>query len=214
MLRAINYLRMNNIMNRVPLQDLKPENFLLATDETWPCESASIQQVCTKAGTANWVAPETWSIGVIAYLLLSGKHPFTGKTVEQAQKVKTANFVTEGKHWKGVLADGKGCVQALQKIPMAAPMAPCLVLNDLICTMAAMKMPSYIKCILFEAPKSSASPASPNPRTARMFRLRCRCGRGHEPERQSEDGNIDFEEFFQMMRGAENSPKQRRDLPL
>lgn len=26
---------------------------------------------------------ETWSIGVIAYLLLSGKHPFTGKTVEQ-----------------------------------------------------------------------------------------------------------------------------------
>lgn len=27
---------------------------------------------------------EAWSIGVIAYLLLSGKHPFTGKTVEQA----------------------------------------------------------------------------------------------------------------------------------
>ena len=24
---------------KVPLQDLKPDNFLLATDETWPCES-------------------------------------------------------------------------------------------------------------------------------------------------------------------------------
>ena len=28
---------------------------------------------------------DTWSIGVIAYLLLSGKHPFTGKTVEQVE---------------------------------------------------------------------------------------------------------------------------------
>lgn len=24
---------------KVPLQDLKPENFLLANDEAWPCES-------------------------------------------------------------------------------------------------------------------------------------------------------------------------------
>ena len=31
---------------------------------------------------------------------------------EVLQKVKTANFVTEGKHWKGVSADGKGFVQA------------------------------------------------------------------------------------------------------
>jgi len=62
---------------------------------------------------------------VISYLLLSGKHPFTGRTVEQVlQKVKNANFVTDGKHWKGVSADGKGFVQAcLQKVPMARPAA-------------------------------------------------------------------------------------------
>ena len=29
--------------------------------------------------------PKTWSIGVITFLLLSGKHPFTGKTVEQVR---------------------------------------------------------------------------------------------------------------------------------
>ena len=32
---------------------------------------------------------KTWSIGVIAFLLLSGKHPFTGRTVEQACPVKS-----------------------------------------------------------------------------------------------------------------------------
>mmetsp|Transcript_132446 Transcript_132446/g.313996 ORF Transcript_132446/g.313996 Transcript_132446/m.313996 type:complete len:577 (-) Transcript_132446:95-1825(-) len=144
MLRAINYLHMNNIVHR----DLKPENFLLATKEEVGKTALKLidfglakrfhpgEHMRTKAGTPNYVAPEVlagrydekvdaWSIGVIAYLLLSGKHPFTGKTVEQVlQRVKNANFVTEGKHWKGVSVDGKGFVQAcLQKVPMARPSA-------------------------------------------------------------------------------------------
>ena len=38
-------------------------------------------------GAACGSSTETWSIGVITYLLLSGKHPFTGKTVEQVEEL-------------------------------------------------------------------------------------------------------------------------------
>mmetsp|Transcript_47947 Transcript_47947/g.137686 ORF Transcript_47947/g.137686 Transcript_47947/m.137686 type:complete len:632 (+) Transcript_47947:199-2094(+) len=145
MLLAINYLHQNFIMHR----DLKPENWLLATREDvgkaplrlidfgiskrfQPGEFAK-----TKAGTPNYVAPEVlmgrydeksdiWSLGVICYVMLSGRHPFSGKTVDQILKaVRAANIQMEPKFWGGISMEAKGLVRAcLQKSPSVRPSAP------------------------------------------------------------------------------------------
>lgn len=144
MLLAINYLHQNRIMHR----DLKPENWLFLTKEE--IGKAPLKLIDfglakrftpgnpsrTKAGTPNYIAPEVltgkydekvdiWSIGVIVFLLVSGRHPFTGKTIDQVlQKVKGASFSTDTKYWKGISTEAKTFVQScLQKTALARPSA-------------------------------------------------------------------------------------------
>eukprot|EP00930_Biecheleria_cincta_P046613 TRINITY_DN32165_c0_g1_i1.p1 TRINITY_DN32165_c0_g1~~TRINITY_DN32165_c0_g1_i1.p1 ORF type:complete len:587 (+),score=147.27 TRINITY_DN32165_c0_g1_i1:82-1842(+) len=144
MLLAINYLHQNAIMHR----DLKPENWLFSTQEEIGKSPLKLIDFGlakrftpgtasrTKAGTPNYIAPEVltgkydekvdiWSIGVIVFLLLSGKHPFTGKTIDQVlQKVKGASFSTDNKYWKDISHEAKAFVQScLQKTPLARPPA-------------------------------------------------------------------------------------------
>lgn len=97
MVKAVRYLHDHNIVHR----DLKLENFLFETDEE---DSELIlidfglsqfyypdEVILNPVGTPYYVAPEVlngaygnkcdvWSLGVIAYMLISGTPPFYGKT--------------------------------------------------------------------------------------------------------------------------------------
>ena len=100
-LLALNYIHSNNIMHR----DLKPENILLESDDLknlnlklsdfgfatyYGKEGESLQ-----CGSPLYMAPEIissqdytekvdiWSTGVIAFILLSGRAPFSGKKKEE-----------------------------------------------------------------------------------------------------------------------------------
>ena len=96
-LSAINYCHSRNIVHR----DLKPENLLLDKDGDTPKVTIidfgtsgifeDNKKMSQKFGTPYYIAPEVlkgqygkecdiWSIGVIAYILLSGTPPFKGKT--------------------------------------------------------------------------------------------------------------------------------------
>jgi len=132
MFLAVNYLHQNHIMHR----DLKPENWLLSSrDEVGKTPLKLIDfgisrrfkpgvPVRTKAGTPNYLAPEVlsgrydekadvWSTGVVAYILLSGHHPFNGGTPDDVLKqVKAANYSTDGGPWKAVSGDAKSLVKS------------------------------------------------------------------------------------------------------
>jgi calcium-dependent protein kinase len=98
-LLAVNFLHRNNIAHR----DLKPENFLFENME----ENAQLKLIDfglsskfsdkykdkmeSMVGTPYYLAPEVlggnydhkadlWSCGVLMFILLSGKYPFTGET--------------------------------------------------------------------------------------------------------------------------------------
>ena len=117
-LLAVHHCHDRNICHR----DLKPENFLLATpvnpkrraDERFPTVKIIDFGVSTflsqdsrasgLVGTIFYMAPEIfekqygiecdmWSLGVIMYVLLSGKLPFSGDTVKDVVQSIKAGFV-------------------------------------------------------------------------------------------------------------------------
>ena len=98
-LRAINYMHKQNVTHR----DLKPENILLESKnvDTLDVKIADFGFSCMfdpeigldlVLGSPLYMAPEIikgevynekvdiWSIGVITYMLLSGRNPFPGRT--------------------------------------------------------------------------------------------------------------------------------------
>ena len=105
-LLAINYMHNKNIAHR----DLKPENILLdstdkdelevkLTDFGFACYFDPKQGLDTVLGSALYMAPELlakqsynekvdiWAIGVISYMLMTGRNPFPGVNKTAVKKM-------------------------------------------------------------------------------------------------------------------------------
>ena len=98
LLNALNFINNQNIIHR----DIKPENILFANKKDYSTLklvdfglATNIHKKKRKSivGTPYYMVPEMiegnaypqsdiWSLGVIAYLMLLGKHPFEGDTLE------------------------------------------------------------------------------------------------------------------------------------
>ena len=127
-LSAVAYCHEHNIVHR----DLKPENLLMdkesvdATVKIIDFGTSAIfeeaKQLTQKYGTAYYIAPEVlrkqynekcdiWSCGVILYIFLCGRPPFSGKNDKDIlMKVQQGNVTMTGQEWVKVSQEAKSLV--------------------------------------------------------------------------------------------------------
>lgn len=133
MLLAVSYLHSHRIVHR----DLKLENFLYDTEGSTHLKLIdfgfskffnSKERMHTSCGTLAYVAPEVlgksytsqcdmWSMGVIAFILLSGHMPFYGSEHAQMREIQQGHYEMKAKDWKGVSSSGRAFVSALLRDP-------------------------------------------------------------------------------------------------
>ena len=122
-LLAVNNLHQNNVCHR----DLKPENFMFEnTDPRAELKlidfglahkffnKAGSSELKSFVGTPDYVAPEVlqggygpkcdlWSVGVILYVMLSGKLPFAGNSVNEIYaRILSGEFTTNTDVWRNI----------------------------------------------------------------------------------------------------------------
>lgn len=79
-----------------------------------------------KSGTPYYIAPEVikgtytekcdlWSVGVILFILLSGKPPFSGSTDQILSKVKKGNYSFSNKCWDTISEEAKDLIGKLME---------------------------------------------------------------------------------------------------
>lgn len=130
-IRAVFHMHEKEVCHR----DLKPENFLFATQDPintntlklidFGLAAAGRPSMSTKAGTSYYVAPEvlagrygracdTWSCGVIMYLLLCGRPPFNGRDDREVlAKVRKGRLAFVDKEWSHISMDAQDLVRQL-----------------------------------------------------------------------------------------------------
>jgi len=137
---AVKYLHHNGVVHR----DLKPSNILYADTSGDPaslriCDFGFGKQLRAENGllttpcyTANFVAPEVlrkqgydasvdiWSLGVLLYIMLSGKTPFangpTDSPEEILKRINGSKFQLDSGNWSSVSEDAKDLVKRMLDI--------------------------------------------------------------------------------------------------
>ena len=130
--KAVSYCHKRGIVHR----DLKAENILLGdkknkrivkiADFGFAKKIKSENSLRTLCGTPNYIAPEIlscipygtkvdmWSLGVLAYKLLTGKFPFADIHVDELHyDIKRARYNKTSLFWKAVSPRGKHMVASL-----------------------------------------------------------------------------------------------------
>mmetsp|Transcript_4105 Transcript_4105/g.7329 ORF Transcript_4105/g.7329 Transcript_4105/m.7329 type:complete len:397 (-) Transcript_4105:671-1861(-) len=138
-LTAVSYLHENGVVHR----DIKPENILFETkDEDSPVKiidfglsrkhygSFGEPPMSTIVGTSYYIAPDVlrkkydkscdlWSVGVIAYILLSGYPPFNGDDNDEVHHaVRQGQYRFPSSSWSGTSRESRDFIRRLlQKDP-------------------------------------------------------------------------------------------------